>query len=158
MPSKHASNDFVWKNWKNETGWSSGVAFLAGVLNGAFTIGTTDGVCHLAEGINNSAVLWSYNSKSLTCFLELPNPRRDLPRAILAQIGLGSIFAFCFAVSLFYGLTDIGPVLNSNGSFPLAAAYLEATGSTAATFGLLFIIFLSLTPCLIGTYLTVPIL
>jgi amino acid transporter len=56
---------------------------------------------------------------------------------------------------LFYGINDLDAVLNSNGSFPLAEAYAQATGSTGATFGLLFIIFLSLAPCLIGTFLTV---
>lgn len=45
--------------------------------------------------------------------------------------------------------------MNSNGSFPLATLYAQATNSTAATFGLLLIIFLSLVPCLIGTFLTV---
>lgn len=39
MPSEHASSAFVWKDWNNATGWSGGVAFLTGVLNGAFTIG-----------------------------------------------------------------------------------------------------------------------
>ena len=63
--------------------------------------------------------------------------------------------AFCFAIALLYGISDLDAVLNSNGSFPLAEAYMQATGSSAATFGLLFIIFLSLTPCLIGTFLTV---
>src|ERR1700761_8965746 len=63
--------------------------------------------------------------------------------------------AFCFAIALFYGVSDLDAVQNSNGSFPLAQAYLQATGSRGATFGLLFIIFLSLTPCLIGTFLTV---
>ncbi len=71
MPKKHASHSFVWTNWDNETGWSSGVAFLTGVLNGAFTIGTPDAVTHMAE--------------------ELPNPKRDLPRAIFAQLGLGTL-------------------------------------------------------------------
>lgn len=71
MPKKHASNAFVWKDFSNQTGYSGGVAFLAGVLNGAFTIGTPDSVTHMAE--------------------ELPNPKRDLPRAIGAQIGLGAI-------------------------------------------------------------------
>lgn len=65
------------------------------------------------------------------------------------------IGAFVFAIALFYGISDLDAVLNSNGSFPLAEAYAQATGSTGATFGLLFIIFLSLTPCLIGTFLTV---
>ena len=135
MTPKHASTSFVWTNFQNNTGWSGGVAFLTGVLNGAFTIGTPDAVTHMAE--------------------ELPNPKRDLPKAIFAQIGLGFLFSWCFAIALFYGVSDLTAVQNSNGSFPLAQAYLQATGSRAATFGLLFIIFLSLVPCLIGTFLTV---
>ena len=71
MPAQHATSDFVWKAWDNQTGWSGGVAFLTGVLNGAFTIGTCDAVSHMAE--------------------ELPNPRKDLPKAIAAQIVLGTI-------------------------------------------------------------------
>jgi choline transport protein len=69
MPAKHSSNAFVWTDFENATGWSGGVAFLTGVLNGAFTIGTPDAVTHMAE--------------------ELPNPRRDLPKAIFAQLVLG---------------------------------------------------------------------
>ena len=49
MPKVHAPNDFVWGSFdeNNVTGWSGGVAFLAGVLNGAFTIGTPDAVTHM---------------------------------------------------------------------------------------------------------------
>ena len=33
----YATNEFVWKSWSNETGWSSnGFVFMAGMLNGAF--------------------------------------------------------------------------------------------------------------------------
>lgn len=39
MPTQHASNSFVWRDFQNETGWNNGVCFLAGVLNGAFAIG-----------------------------------------------------------------------------------------------------------------------
>lgn len=51
MPSTngkgYASNHFVWGDWVNSTGWSSnGFVFLAGMLNGAFAIGTPDGVTH----------------------------------------------------------------------------------------------------------------
>jgi choline transport protein len=65
------------------------------------------------------------------------------------------IGAFVFAIALFYGINDLDAVLNASGAFPLAEIYIQATGSTGATFGLLFIIFLSLGPCLIGTFLTV---
>jgi choline transport protein len=70
-PKTHASSHFVWNSFdeNNLTGWSGGVAFLCGVLNGAFTIGTPDAITHMAE--------------------EVPHPRRDLPKAIGLQIGLG---------------------------------------------------------------------
>lgn len=135
MTKQYATHSFVWTDWNNQTGWGTGVAFLSGVLNGAFAIGTPDAVTHMAE--------------------ELPNPRRDLPRAVAAQLGLGTIYAFCFAIAILYGINDLDAVLTSNGSFPLAEIFFQATGSRGATFGLLFIIFLSLTPCLIGTFLTV---
>lgn len=71
MPTQHASNSFVWTDWQNQTGWLDGVAFLTGVLNGAFTIGTPEAVTHMSE--------------------ELPNPRKDMPKAIAAQLILGTI-------------------------------------------------------------------
>ena len=51
MPETHATNAFVWKDFANMTGWSGGVCFLTGVLNGAFAIGTPDAVTHMAEGM-----------------------------------------------------------------------------------------------------------
>jgi choline transport protein len=72
MPSEHASNSFVWRDFQNTTGWSDGVCFLIGVLNGAFAIGkfletifdnherlmadnpqcTPDAISHMAEGMS----------------------------------------------------------------------------------------------------------
>jgi len=45
MPSRtgkgYASNEFVWKDWQNQAGWKSdGFVFCAGMLNGAFAVGT----------------------------------------------------------------------------------------------------------------------
>lgn len=73
----YASNAFVWTDFQNLTGWSSdGLVFVMGILNGAYAIGTPDGVCHLCE--------------------EIPNPRRNIPLGILAQMTTGSISTFCF--------------------------------------------------------------
>jgi len=80
MPTTHATSAFVWHDFVNQTGWSGGVAFLTGVLNGAFTIGTPDAVTHMAE--------------------ELPNPSVDLPKAVFAQVGLGFLTAFLYGESL----------------------------------------------------------
>jgi choline transport protein len=89
MPKKHASTSFVWTEWDNQTGWSSGVAFLTGVLNGAFTIGTPDGVTHMAE--------------------ELPNPKKDMPKAVAAQMILGTLSMSCVEI--------LGPRADLTNSF-----------------------------------------
>ncbi len=50
---KHASSSFVWKDWLNETGYSSnGLVFLTGMLNGAFAMSTPDAVSHLSEEVS----------------------------------------------------------------------------------------------------------
>ena len=154
MPKQHAPNAFVWSEFdeNNITGWSDGVAFLAGVLNGAFTIGTPDAVTKMCE--------------------ELPDPRRDMPKAVFAQIGLGTLSkfptecvdyltssaAFLYSIAIMYAISDLGAVVGSNGSFPLAEVYAQATGNAGGTFGLLFILFLSIMICVVGTFLTVGIL
>lgn len=63
--------------------------------------------------------------------------------------------AFCFAVAIMYGITDLGAVVDSNGAFPLAVVYSQATGSKGATFGLLLIVLFSAIICALGTFLTV---
>lgn len=136
MPETHASNHFVWGSFQenNLTGWQGGVAFLLGVLNGAFTVGTPDAITHIAE--------------------ELPHPRRDLPKAIGLQIGLGGLYAFIFAIALCYAITDLEALQTGINTYPLAGIYLQATGSPGGTFGLLFILFLSTMCCCVGTVLT----
>ncbi|OCK85856.1 putative choline transport protein [Lepidopterella palustris CBS 459.81] len=135
MPKTHAANSFVWKDWANATGWGSGVAFLTGVLNGAFTIGTPDAITHMAE--------------------EFPNPKVDLPKGVAAQIILGFLTSFCYAIAILYAINDLDAVLSPNGSFPLAVIYAQATANKGGTFGLLLIIFFSLLICVVGTFLTV---
>jgi choline transport protein len=41
-----------------------------------------------------------------------------------------------------YGVTDFDAVLNAEGEFPLTQFYAQATGSRAATAGLLFIMWI----------------
>ncbi|KAK4208358.1 amino acid transporter [Rhypophila decipiens] len=143
MPRTHASNQFVWNSFDeyNLTGWPAGVAFLTGpVLNGAFTIGTPDAITHMSE--------------------ELPHPKKDLPKAIALQIGLGFLYAFIFGIALCYAITDQSALDLGVNTYPLASIYAQATArsdgsqNTGATFGLLFIILWSSWLCVIGTVLT----
>ncbi|KAK2061454.1 choline transporter [Colletotrichum caudatum] len=143
MTKPHASNHFVWAsfNENNATRWSGGVAFLPGVLNGAFTIGTPDSVTHMAE--------------------ELPHPKTDIPKAILLQIFLGFGYAFCFAIALSYAITDITALQGGFNSFPLTNIYVQATTNSngtrnpGAAFGLLFIMLGCTLTCCVGLTLTV---
>ena len=46
----YALDSFVWSDWVNETGYkSNGFAFLLGMLNGAYAVGTPDCSTHLAK-------------------------------------------------------------------------------------------------------------
>lgn len=101
---------------------------------------------------------------------ELPHPRKDLPKAIAAQLSIGCIStqsmrpcpcsntdlaSFCYGIALMYAITDLDAVVNSPGAFPLAVVYAQATGSPGGTVGLLVIIFLSITCCATGITISV---
>lgn len=130
----YASSSFVWKDWMNQTGYTNnGFVFLAGMLNGAYSVGTPDCCAHLAE--------------------EIPNPKKNVPLAMAAQMGIGFFAAFFYVIAIFYATTDLDAVLSSP-YFPLMQIYIQATGSTAGTMGLLFVIFLPLACCCIGTFIT----
>ncbi|KAK5004208.1 hypothetical protein LTR28_009222 [Elasticomyces elasticus] len=130
----YASKDFVWTQWNNQTGYTSdGFVFLAGMLNGAFAIGTPDGVCHLAE--------------------EIPDPKRNIPKGIVAQLTTGFISTFFFYLAVLYSITSMSDVFATNiVSLPLAAIYQQATNSKAGTVGLLVIFLLNTLVTLPGAY------
>lgn len=60
-----------------------------------------------------------------------------------------------YAIAVMYAISDLDAVISSNGSFPIAVVYAQATGSNGATFGLLFIVLISILICTMGTYITV---
>ncbi|KAI9758090.1 MAG: hypothetical protein M1815_004977 [Lichina confinis] len=132
----HASNDFVWRQWVNSTGYSSnGFVFLLGMLNGAFAVGTPDITSHLAE--------------------EIPKPSMNIPKAILAQFIIGFFTTLCYVITIFYGIYDLDLVLDEGSRyFPLAAIYRQATGSAGGALGLIILSFLPLFIACIGLYLT----
>ncbi|KAK1038439.1 hypothetical protein LTR33_016102, partial [Friedmanniomyces endolithicus] len=140
MPSQtgagYASSSFVWGDFQNLTGWeSTGFVFLMRVLNGAYTIGTPDGVCHLCE--------------------EIPNPKKNIPLGILAQMTTGSISTFFFYIAILYAVTDLTAVFDTTiVALPLAAIYQQATRSTAGTFGLLLLFYIDTILNLPGGYIT----
>jgi choline transport protein len=84
---------------------------------------------------------------------EIPNPKRNVPLAIAAQMLIGFITTFFYMIAIFYAITDLDEVFNAP-YFPLATIYQQATGSNSGTIALLFITFVPIFCCCIGTYIT----
>ncbi|EHK17942.1 uncharacterized protein TRIVIDRAFT_44901 [Trichoderma virens Gv29-8] len=139
MPSRngkgYASNKFVWSDWSNGTGYSSNAfVFLAGMLNGAFAVGTPDCVTHIAE--------------------EIPQAARNLPKVLLCQVAIGFVTAICYMISMFYAINDLPTIFEAESICPLGDIYLQATGSKAGALGLLLVIMLPIFCATIGCYIT----
>lgn len=159
MPSKtgkgYASNSFVWKDWNNATGYSSsGFVFLAGMLNGAFAIGTPDGCTHRTylSLYVHAAFSWL---TSATVAEEIPDPKRNIPKGILAQLVIGIVTTFTFYLAVLYAITDFDAVLNSSiVALPLAEAFHQGTNSVAGATGLLAIFVLDIMFTIPGGFVT----
>ncbi|KAJ6780067.1 hypothetical protein PWT90_00996 [Aphanocladium album] len=139
MPSvnhkPYASNADVWKTWTNQTGYSSGgLVFVLGMLNGAFAVGSTDCVAHLAE--------------------EVPQPSRNIPKAMAAQYLIGFCTATVYMIAIFYSIHDLNEALSAIPIFPLAGLYYQATGTRVGALGLLIIAFIPTLITAIGCYIT----
>jgi choline transport protein len=103
------------------------------MLNGAYAVGTPDCVSHLAE--------------------EIPNPRRNIPLAIAAQMVIGFITALVYMIAIFYAISNLDDVFAAPVS-PLAVIYYQATSSNSGSISLLLVVFLPIFCTTIGTYIT----
>jgi choline transport protein len=66
----------------------------------------------------------------------------------LAQYVSSFLTGFCYLVAVLYTISDLNTILQDGSIFPLAQIYRQATGSDAATIGLLVA---ALVPTFIGT-------
>ncbi|KAJ9654884.1 hypothetical protein H2198_006157 [Neophaeococcomyces mojaviensis] len=128
----HATSSFVWSEWSADIGYPNGFVFVAGMLNGAYSVGVPDVVSHLAE--------------------EIPNPSRNVPIAIGWQMSIGFVTGFCYLVALMYAINDFDALFTS--SYPIAEIYRQGTGSAAGAIGLLTLTLLCICICLVGLYIT----
>jgi choline transport protein len=128
----HATSAFVWREWNADIGYPDGFVFVAGMLNGAYAMGTPDCVAHLAE--------------------EIPRPNINVPKAIFLQMALGFITGFAYLVTIMYAISDYNALFSS--VFPIAAIYQQATGSAAGTTGLLCLILFPVILTVTGIYVT----
>lgn len=132
----YQSNEAVWRTWTNGTSYTQqGFVFVMGMLNGAYSVGTPDCSSHLAE--------------------EIPQPSRNIPKAILAQMGVGFITGILYMIAIFYAIQDVTSLsLDRFILFPLPAIYSQATGSDAGGLGLLVVAFIPTFITATGCYIT----
>lgn len=128
----HATSDFVWSEWTADIGYPDGFVFVAGMLNGAFSVGAVDATTHLAE--------------------EIPLPHVNVPKAIGLQMAIGFTTGFCYLVAVMYAINDYGALFES--PYPIAEIYRQATGSAAGATGLLALVMICIALTVVGLCIT----
>lgn len=127
----HATNAFVWTEWSQDLGYPDGFVFVAGMLNGAYSIGAVDVITHLSE--------------------EIPYPQRNVPLGMALQIGIGFVTGFCYLVVIMYAINDLSAV--AGATYPIAEIYRQATGTAGAT-AMLALILVNIGLCVVGLLIT----
>ncbi|KAM3557901.1 hypothetical protein ARSEF4850_004843 [Beauveria asiatica] len=103
---------YVLTEFKNETNWPNGVAWILGLVQSALSLTGFDVVLHMTE--------------------EMPNPRRDAPRALIYTIAVGGLTGFLFILVILFCLSDPTSVVSAPGNMPIVAMVLRVTQSRAA--------------------------
>ncbi|KAI9172780.1 amino acid permease [Paramyrothecium foliicola] len=124
----HAASSFVWTEWTADIGYPDGFVFVAGMLNGAFSVGAVDVVTHMAE--------------------EIPYPSRNVPIAMGLQYGIGFVTGFTYLIAILYAISDFDALFES--PYPIAEIYRQATGSAAGATGLLALVLFCMITAVVG--------
>ncbi|PYH97068.1 putative choline transporter Hnm1 [Aspergillus ellipticus CBS 707.79] len=131
----HQNSDFVFKTWINNTGWkSNGICFITGLVNPLYSLGGLDGITHITE--------------------EMPNPSRNAPLAIGITIAIAFTTGLTYLIALMFSVQDYSALSTTNTGLPLAELFRQATESAGGAFGLTFILFIALGPCVISSQLS----
>ncbi|KAI0008356.1 amino acid/polyamine transporter I [Xylariaceae sp. FL0662B] len=112
----YQSGAFVYGNFINEVGWPDGLAWLIGLLQGAFALTGFDAVAHMIE--------------------ELPEPQIEGPRTMIWSICIGMFSGFVFLSCLLFCVNDIDDVIEASAG-PLLQIFMDATNSPAGSICLL---------------------
>ncbi|KAK5990129.1 Choline transport protein [Cladobotryum mycophilum] len=108
----YQSGEFVYGNFINEVGWPDGMAWLLGLLQGAFALTGFDATAHMIE--------------------EIPQPEVEGPRIMLYCVGIGMFTGFIFLTALLFVVKDIETVISAPYG-PLLQIFMDATGSRAGS-------------------------
>ena len=113
------SGRFVYGQFINETGWPDGLAWMLGLLQGAFALTGFDATAHMVE--------------------EIPRPQFVGPKIMLYSIGIGTISGFIFLSCLLFAMADVNTVISAPYG-PLLQVFMDATGGHRAASVILLIL------------------
>ncbi len=108
-PNYHSA-DFVFREFKNETGWPDGIAWLLGLLQGGLGLTGYDATAHMVEEIPNAAV--------------------EAPKILIYCVLIGMFTGFIFLMALLFVAGPIEEVISSPYG-ALGQILFTATGSRA---------------------------
>ncbi|VUC22224.1 unnamed protein product [Clonostachys rosea] len=108
----------VFTGFSNDTGWPAGVAVLIGMNSPNWCFSCLDTIVHIAE--------------------EVPNPRKNLPKAIMWTIPIGLITGLLVLLSGLFNMDDSG---TQSSYFQIA--YAAFGSSTSAAIAVQVLIFMS---------------
>ncbi|KAB8077868.1 amino acid transporter [Aspergillus leporis] len=132
---KHNDTKFVFRTWMNNTGWDNNViCFITGLVNPLFALGGLDGITHITE--------------------EMPNPGRNAPLALVCTLGIAFVTGLSYLLSLMFSVQDWSTLADSQTGLPLAEIFHQATQSRGGAFALVFLLWIAIGPCMIGSQLS----
>ncbi|KAH9869870.1 hypothetical protein J1614_006790 [Plenodomus biglobosus] len=115
----YASAEFVFTKFINETGWPDGVAWLLGLLQGAFGLTGYDAVAHMIE--------------------EIPNASVQGPKVMIYCVAIGTFTGLIFLmVLLFVSGGDMDTIMSSSAGPVLSILYKATSSRTGAVCLLMF--------------------
>ncbi|TPX07944.1 uncharacterized protein E0L32_010399 [Thyridium curvatum] len=134
MQKTRQSSEVVWTSSTEGSGWPTGVQVLIALASPTIAFCPIDGSVHLIE--------------------EVKNPRRVVPRAVIAAYVIASGTALLFVLSMLYSVSDYSSVLSTPSGFPPFEIWRQASNT-----GVVPIVFTAVCICLlpIGTTATLQV-
>ncbi|KAJ5664675.1 hypothetical protein N7462_011488 [Penicillium macrosclerotiorum] len=131
----HNDSKFVFRTWINNTGWDNNViCFITGLVNPLYSLGGLDGISHITE--------------------EMPNPGRNAPLGLAITMSIAFVTGITYLISLMFSVQNYSSLADTQTGLPLAEIFYQATSTKGGAFGLVFIIWIALGPCVIGSQLS----
>ncbi|CAI7610698.1 unnamed protein product [Penicillium bialowiezense] len=122
----HNDSKFVFRTWINNTGWENNViCFITGLVNPLYSLGGLDGISECAIGSRTAITL-----------------------------SIAFVTGLSYLLSLMFSVQNYGTLADTSTGLPLAELFWQATSTRGGAFGLVFMVWVALGPCVIGSQLS----